>query len=650
MDGVVLVLNQNYEPLNVCNIPRAFRLVFGSKAEVIEYDHAEIRTVRDGLPGPVRDPAPAPRSAARGRASSSPGARSSPATPHLPVLRPAGARPDPRPRRPAPSRRQPHVGEPRRRVQAVQPPQGRPNARRGALAAAADAVRAAQRRLLAVHAVPRGRPERGLAGLPLPRPELTAGRGRRRTPRAAAARRRPVPGRSSSVARSRSAPAGTRPTWSAAASATRCWRRDAADWDVATDARPDRLVGLFPGARYENRFGTVAVRRDDGCSRSRRSGTSTLRGPPPAGRREFGDDLDEDLARRDFTVNAMACPARPSATADAGTRLVDPFGGRATSRRGILRAVGDPRRAVPRGRAADAPRRPLRGHARASRSSPRPARRSPPSRGSSATSRASGRRRAVATAGGAERPSVGLRLAAGDGPAGRDRRRSSRAQRGIPQAKIAGRGPVGPHAAGPWTPRPPTRPGSCGSRRCSTTSASRPPCRRPLRRPRRGRGASSRRRWLAGSGFPRALRPRTSPASSATTCSRTTRTWSDAAVRRFIRRVGRTDVDDLLDLRAADNVGSGLAPDDPASCGSAPASTRSLRPTSAARPRRPRVDGDDLMRALALAPGPRLGRLLDALLERVIADPMLNERADAAARSHRACLPDVPDARGAARP
>ena len=31
MDGVVLVLNQNYEPLNVCNIPRAFRLVFGPR-------------------------------------------------------------------------------------------------------------------------------------------------------------------------------------------------------------------------------------------------------------------------------------------------------------------------------------------------------------------------------------------------------------------------------------------------------------------------------------------------------------------------------------------------------------------------------------------------------------------------------------------
>ena len=44
MDGVVLVLNQNYEPLNICDLPRAFRLVFGEKAEVIEYDHQEIRT------------------------------------------------------------------------------------------------------------------------------------------------------------------------------------------------------------------------------------------------------------------------------------------------------------------------------------------------------------------------------------------------------------------------------------------------------------------------------------------------------------------------------------------------------------------------------------------------------------------------------
>ena len=46
MNGVVLVLNQDYEPLNVTNLPRAFRLVFGAKAEVLEYDHQIIRTVR----------------------------------------------------------------------------------------------------------------------------------------------------------------------------------------------------------------------------------------------------------------------------------------------------------------------------------------------------------------------------------------------------------------------------------------------------------------------------------------------------------------------------------------------------------------------------------------------------------------------------
>jgi 5-methylcytosine-specific restriction endonuclease McrA len=46
MDGIVLVLNQNFEPLNVTNLPRAFRLVFGEKAEVLEYDHIEIRTPR----------------------------------------------------------------------------------------------------------------------------------------------------------------------------------------------------------------------------------------------------------------------------------------------------------------------------------------------------------------------------------------------------------------------------------------------------------------------------------------------------------------------------------------------------------------------------------------------------------------------------
>ena len=46
MDSAVLLLNSDYEPLNVCNVRRAFRLVFAEKAEVIQYDHHEVVTVR----------------------------------------------------------------------------------------------------------------------------------------------------------------------------------------------------------------------------------------------------------------------------------------------------------------------------------------------------------------------------------------------------------------------------------------------------------------------------------------------------------------------------------------------------------------------------------------------------------------------------
>jgi 5-methylcytosine-specific restriction endonuclease McrA len=52
LDSVVLLLNADYEPLNVCDLRRAFRLVFGAKAEVIEYDHTEIRTPTEVLRAP----------------------------------------------------------------------------------------------------------------------------------------------------------------------------------------------------------------------------------------------------------------------------------------------------------------------------------------------------------------------------------------------------------------------------------------------------------------------------------------------------------------------------------------------------------------------------------------------------------------------
>ncbi|MFV2064687.1 MAG: HNH endonuclease [Chloroflexota bacterium] len=52
MDSVVLLLNADYEPLNVCDLRRAFRLVFVAKAEVIVYDHTEVRTPTEILRAP----------------------------------------------------------------------------------------------------------------------------------------------------------------------------------------------------------------------------------------------------------------------------------------------------------------------------------------------------------------------------------------------------------------------------------------------------------------------------------------------------------------------------------------------------------------------------------------------------------------------
>ena len=106
-------------------------------------------------------------------------------------------------------------------------------------------------------------------------------------------------------------------------------------------------------------------------------------------------------------------------------------------------------------------------------------------------------------------------------------------------------------------------------------------------------------------------------------------TWSDAAVRRFILKVGHDAITELFELREADNIGSGL----PAGAGELDDLRTRVREQIEAEAvldlRGLAIDGSDLMSELGMAPGPSLGRILDALLERVIADPALNDRADA---------------------
>ncbi len=105
------------------------------------------------------------------------------------------------------------------------------------------------------------------------------------------------------------------------------------DWDVTTNALPNQIQQIFPKTLYLNTFGTVTVRSGQmeiEVTTFRFDGQYTdFRHPD---RVQFGVSLKEDLARRDFTVNALAYD---------GKQLHDEFNGQSDLNHYIIRAVGD---------------------------------------------------------------------------------------------------------------------------------------------------------------------------------------------------------------------------------------------------------------------------------------------------------------------
>ncbi|HEY6193623.1 MAG TPA: HD domain-containing protein, partial [Candidatus Eisenbacteria bacterium] len=103
--------------------------------------------------------------------------------------------------------------------------------------------------------------------------------------------------------------------------------------------------------------------------------------------------------------------------------------------------------------------------------------------------------------------------------------------------------------------------------------------------------------------------------------------WSDAAVRRFIRRVGPDEIADLFDLRMADALGNGTRDPDPRRLEAMARRINGvLAGATALSVRDLAVDGEDVMRALRLPSGPRVGRVLERLLEEVLDEPGWNTR------------------------
>ena len=110
------------------------------------------------------------------------------------------------------------------------------------------------------------------------------------------------------------------------------------DWDLCTSARPEQVLALFGEGQCIPtglQHGTVTIKYGGQLYE-----TTTFRteGAYTDGRHpdevHFVPDVRQDLARRDFTINAMAY--------NDAERLIDPFGGQQDLQQGILRAVGDP--------------------------------------------------------------------------------------------------------------------------------------------------------------------------------------------------------------------------------------------------------------------------------------------------------------------
>ena len=420
---------------------------------------------------------------------------------------------------------------------------------------------------------------------------------------------------------------------------------------MTTNARPEQVVALFPDVLYENRFGTVEI--DVGgatyqVTTYRHDGTySDHRRPDEV---VFGERLDDDLARRDFTVNAMALAVDEEAgggtaghalagadssvaeaTDGAANPLVDPaairdpFDGRADLAAGILRAVGD---SATRFR-EDALRMLRAARFAATLGFGIEPRTLAAIAENAALARSLSGERVLAellTLLAAPVPSVGLRLAQETGLLAAIAPELAR-QRGVPQGKVPGE--------------------DLWDHTCRTVDAVPQPARDepPLLRlaallhdigkpatfadghfvGHETVGASFAEAWLTELHAPRFLTMDTANLVRHHMFAYDPG-WTDAAVRRFIRRCGASAVEDVLDLRAADNVGSGLPADANdleslrARCHAQLEARVALDLPGLA------VDGSDLMQALDIPAGPAVGSLLDRLLELVLVDPMLNDR------------------------
>jgi len=147
--------------------------------------------------------------------------------------------------------------------------------------------------------------------------------------------------------------------------------KDIKDWDMTTNATPEQMLELFPKAFYDNQFGTVGLPVDSAFVATpakeaalAKSGipieqegekqvveVTTFRSESEYKDRRhpesvtWGQTIEQDLERRDFTINAIALKLsiKNEQLVFDEESLIDPHRGRQDLEKGIVRAVGDPK-------------------------------------------------------------------------------------------------------------------------------------------------------------------------------------------------------------------------------------------------------------------------------------------------------------------
>ncbi len=119
------------------------------------------------------------------------------------------------------------------------------------------------------------------------------------------------------------------------------------DWDLTTKATPEQILHLFPNGFYDNSFGTVGIPIEKNETKTiveittfrTEEGYSDKRRPDKV---VWGKTIEDDLSRRDFTMNAIALKFSDSKkTADY--EIIDPYNGQQDISQKLIRAVGDPK-------------------------------------------------------------------------------------------------------------------------------------------------------------------------------------------------------------------------------------------------------------------------------------------------------------------